>query len=390
MFGLKEYRFRILFFNWYLVKFKNNLKKQKSELHNEKKKCVDNTQIEFLKRNLVSISKQQDDIKKKIISLKKNKLKLFMKEKLLIQEEKCIINSFLENSEHWAILNSKYLPLQLIGKGGFSEVFLCFNLNKLTNCVCKLHLPASSFSSNNNYPHSNLQLNLMKYTLREIKVLKKLDHPHIIKFFESFQLPDQQIFVSVLEFCEGEDLDVLLKSRGKLSEKYTLKILKQILSALLYLDQQKPKIIHFDIKPKNILFDYFGNVKITDFGLCKELDYSVNSKITLTSQGAGTYWYLPPETFMSPSKAKISNKVDIWALGVVTFEMLYGKKPFENEMFQDSVVNHHMVQNNYKLVFPPKPKVSLKTQNFIKGCLQIDQKIRFNVNEAINFLFGSI
>jgi tousled-like kinase len=78
---------------------------------------------------------------------------------------------------------------------------------------------------------------------------------------------------------------------------------------------QKTKIIHYDLKPANIIFHH-GMVKVIDFGLCKKME-SEDTKIDLTSQGVGTYWYLPPETFFP--NPEISSKVDVWSLGVIFY-----------------------------------------------------------------------
>ena len=95
-------------------------------------------------------------------------------------------------------------------------------------------------------------------------------------------------------------------------------IIRQVVNAIKYLHELTEKVIHYDLKPQNIIF-HKGRIKITDFGLCKKIDSDV---IELTSQGAGTYWYLPPECFAE--NPQITTKVDIWSIGVIYYEMLYG------------------------------------------------------------------
>ena len=101
--------------------------------------------------------------------------------------------------------------------------------------------------------------------------------------------------------------------------------MRQLIFAVNYLHEQKLKVVHFDLKPANIIF-HEGLIKIVDFGICKTIE-SEETKIELTSQGVGTYWYLPPEVFKEDNP-QISSKVDIWSIGVIFFELLYGAKPF--------------------------------------------------------------
>ena len=100
-------------------------------------------------------------------------------------------------------------------------------------------------------------------------------------------------------------------------------------------------VIHYDLKPGNILFDAAGRVKITDFGLSKKRDMngvrtlSADTGMELTSQGAGTYWYLPPECFETgPTPPKISSKVDTWSCGVILYQMLFNRRPFGHDQSQ--------------------------------------------------------
>ena len=104
-------------------------------------------------------------------------------------------------------------------------------------------------------------------------------------------------------------------------------IIEKLLKVVKYLNERDPKIIHYDLKPANILFTKNNELKVTDFGLCKTL-HKDQSKIKLTSWGCGTYYYLPPECLMYEENIMISSKVDVWAIGVIYFCLLYGTKPF--------------------------------------------------------------
>lgn len=131
------------------------------------------------------------------------------------------------------------------------------------------------------------------------------------------------------------------------------------------MDSLPSKIIHYDLKPQNILF-HDGIVKLVDFGLCKIVDNN-ETRIELTSQGSGTYWYLPPETF--DNSPKISNKVDIWSVGVIFYEMLFGKRPFGHGMSQNKILHEGIITSARKVEFPPEPIVTQLAKEFIGGCL---------------------
>ena len=144
----------------------------------------------------------------------------------------------------------------------------------------------------------------------------------------------------------------------------------QILSGMKYLsspsaDGRRQGIIHYDLKPGNILFDEQGNAKITDFGLSKIVDTAdAGDSMELTSQGAGTYWYLPPECFLIDQDVRISNKVDVWSIGVIYFQMLFGRRPFGDGQSQDHILRNQtmlnktlgkiLTQRTYQLIMPTK------------------------------------
>merc|ERR1719428_372713 len=129
-----------------------------------------------------------------------------------------------------------------------------------------------------------------------------------------------------------------------LPEREARGIIIQVLSGLRYLNTNETgnKIIHYDLKPGNLFFQS-GEVKIADFGLSKIVHQNTSGgydSIDLTSRGAGTYWYLPPECMVEVrdgEATKISNKVDVWSTGVIFFEMLFGKRPFGHGQPQEAL-----------------------------------------------------
>jgi tousled-like kinase len=104
------------------------------------------------------------------------------------------------------------------------------------------------------------------------------------------------------------------------------------------------------------------------------------TKLELTSQGVGTYWYLPPECFQSSSENPlISTKVDIWSIGVIYYEMLFGCKPFGNQMSQEKILQDKIILKSNGVVFPNTPNVSSEAKELILKCLEYDQNKRIDI-----------
>jgi tousled-like kinase len=271
-------------------------------------------------------------------------------------------------------LHDRYVLRSLLGKGGFSEVWLAFDLLELREVAVKIH------QLDSRWPDSKKE-NYTKHVSREYEIHRSVRHPRIVSLFDVFEI-DNNSFATVLESCEGTDLDTLLKTKRRLPERDARSVLLQILCGMNYLshpseDGTRQGIIHYDLKPGNILFDRYGDAKITDFGLSKIVDTSDPAEsMELTSQGAGTYWYLPPECFVLDENVRISNKVDVWSIGVIFYQMLFGKRPFGDGQSQDKMLTDGTMLNARTVTIPERPEVTLACKEFIEACLTYDQQFR--------------
>ncbi|RUS88153.1 hypothetical protein EGW08_004115 [Elysia chlorotica] len=253
-----------------------------------------------------------------------------------------------------------------------------FDLKEQRYVACKIHQLNREWKEDK-------KANYIKHALREYNIHKTLDHPRIVKLFDVFEI-DNNSFCTVLEYQKGNDLDFYLKQNKSIPEKEARSIISQTVSALRYLNEIKPPVIHYDLKPGNILLgsgSVSGEIKITDFGLSKVMDennFQPEVGMDLTSQGAGTYWYLPPECFVvGKTPPKISSKVDVWSVGVIFYQCLYGKKPFGHNLSQAAILEENTILKATEVEFASKPQVSQEAKNFIRRCLQYKKEMRPDV-----------
>jgi tousled-like kinase len=341
-----------------------------------------NIDKEHIKITTTTLSRRIEEIDHELEKVKHERFEIMLYDRWLYSTNTCLFARKHEQSgtPAWPLLLNQFKVVSMIGKGGFAEVFKAYDLKKFEYVALKVHRPDLKIDT-------QLRQSIMRHITRENEVYSRLDHPNIVQFFGYFNLEHTQAFCTILEYCEGPDLDHQLKKKGSFPEKQAKHIIKQIIAAIKYLNEQNPKIIHYDLKPQNILFTNEGIVKVTDFGLCKIHD-SDESKIDLTSVGAGTYWYLPPECFENgfSKTLKISSKVDVWSIGVMLYQMLYGKKPFGNNMSQEAIHRENIILRSKTVVFEERPAVSIDTKEFIRACLTHDQNQRIDINTAWNMI----
>ncbi|XP_018564593.1 serine/threonine-protein kinase tousled-like 2 isoform X8 [Anoplophora glabripennis] len=321
---------------------------------------------------------RQNALKKEDADLQLEMEKLERERNLHIRELKRIHNEDQSRFNNHPVLNDRYLLLMLLGKGGFSEVHKAFDLKEQRYVACKVHQLNKDWKEDK-------KANYIKHALREYNIHKALDHPRVVKLYDVFEI-DANSFCTVLEYCDGHDLDFYLKQHKTIPEREARSIIMQVVSALKYLNEIKPPVIHYDLKPGNILLtegNVCGEIKITDFGLSKVMDeenYNPDHGMDLTSQGAGTYWYLPPECFVvGKHPPKISSKVDVWSVGVIFYQCLYGKKPFGHNQSQATILEENTILKATEVQFANKPAVTNEAKSFIRSCLAYRKEDRIDV-----------
>lgn len=184
---------------------------------------------------------RQSALKKEDADLQMEMEKLERERNVHIRELKRIQNEDQSEYNNHPVLNERYFLLMLLGKGGFSEVHKAFDLKEQRYVACKVHQLNKDWKEDK-------KANYIKHAIREYNIHKSLDHARVVKLFDVFEI-DANSFCTVLEYCCGHDLDFYLKQHKVIGEKEARLIIIQVVSALKYLNEIKPPVIHYDLKP---------------------------------------------------------------------------------------------------------------------------------------------
>ena len=256
----------------------------------------------------------------------------------------------------------KYNKGHLLGKGGFAKCyeFTCQENNKIF---------AAKVVSKSSLIKSRAKQKLIS----EIKIHKSLHHPQIVAFEHYFE--DSENVYILLEMCQNQTLNELLKRRKRLTELEVQCYIVQLIKALKYLHSHK--VIHRDLKLGNLFLTDKMELKVGDFGLAAKLDYEGERKRTV----CGTPNYIAPEIL--DAKSGHSYEVDIWSLGVIIYTLIIGKPPFET---RDVKETYKKIKNN-EYSFPEQAIISEPAKSLISQILVLDPQKRLSLDQILTHEF---
>lgn len=258
-------------------------------------------------------------------------------------------------------MQSRFEFKKSVGKGAFGEAFLCEEKATGADCIIKV-IDISKMSASE-----------QASTFQEVEILKKLSHPNIIKYMDSFKQAGQLCIVT--EFAEGGDMHqkLCLNKAVPIAEDVILSWFVQLSLALAY--THKNKILHRDLKLRNIFLTKDNKIKLGDFGIARILKNTMELAHTVV----GTPYYLSPE--ICENKA-YNHKSDVWSLGCVLYEMCTRRHAFTGQ----SMTNLVMMILNGK--YPALPSMYSKNiKDLVAVMLTTDPRGRPSVEQILKLPF---
>ncbi len=263
------------------------------------------------------------------------------------------------------ILGNRYEIKKLIGEGGMALVYLAQDI--LLDRPVAIKVLRLEYSSDQEF---------LERFQREAKSAAKLCHPNVVNIYDVGQT--NSTYYIVMEYVEGTSLKDLIKKEGMLSVELTLKIAMQISSALNHAHNNL--IVHRDIKPHNIMITKDYRVKVMDFGIARAIS---SATITRTGVVLGSVHYFSPE---QATGKEVTSSSDLYSLGIVIYEMLTGKVPFEGDTPVGIAYQH--VQAEIPPLEEKRPDLPISVINIVTKALAKKAEDRFQnayeMEQALN------
>jgi len=253
------------------------------------------------------------------------------------------------------VLGDRYEVEELVGAGGMSSVYRAHD--RLLERKVALKVMHEHYGEDPEY---------VERFRREARSVASLSHPNVVTVIDRGEHEGRQFIV--FEYVDGENLKQLIQRRGPAPVGTALELARQVAQALSFAHQQG--LVHRDVKPQNILLNGDGAAKVTDFGIARSLD--VRQGVTQTGTVLGTSDYIAPEQAQGQN---VSEQTDVYALGVVLYELLTGEVPFPGESFVAVAMRH--INEPPPPIRDKRPDVSPRVEAAVQKAMAKDPADRF-------------